>query len=94
MAAQFSLNKITRLLTDLAVGADAVEEILAAEVRGHDQDGVLEIDGAPLGIGDAPVVEDLQQHVEHVWMGFLTSSKRTTEYGLRRTASVSWPPSS
>ena len=71
MAAQFSLNKITRLLTDLAVGADAVEEILAAEVRGHDQDGVLEIDGAPLGIGDAPVVEDLQQHVEHVWMGFL-----------------------
>ena len=25
---------------------------------------------------------------------FSISSRRTTEYGLRRTASVSWPPSS
>ena len=76
MAAQFALNEIPRLFADLAVDADTFEQILAAEVRGHDQNGVLEINGAPLGIGDAPVVEDLQQHVEHVWMGFLNFVKK------------------
>ena len=44
----------------------AVRDGLAADVRRHDDDGVLEVDGATLAVGQAAVVEDLQQHVEHV----------------------------
>ena len=39
---------------------------LTAEVGGHDQHGVSEVDRAPLAIGEPPVVEDLEQDVEHV----------------------------
>ena len=39
---------------------------LRAEVRGHDDDGVAEVDRAALAVGQAAVVEHLQQHVEHV----------------------------
>ena len=37
-----------------------------ADVAGHDDDGVLEIDRAALAVGQPAVVEHLQQHVEHV----------------------------
>ena len=39
---------------------------LAAEVRGQHDQGVAEIDRAPLPVGQAAVVEHLQQHVEDV----------------------------
>ena len=42
-----------------------------ADVRGHDDDGVAEVDRAALGIGQAAVVEDLQQHVEDVGVRLL-----------------------
>ena len=61
---------------------------LRAEVRGHDDDRVAEIDGATLPVRQAAVVEHLQQHVEDVGCAFSTSSSRITEYGRRRTASV------
>ena len=35
-----------------------------ADVRGHDQHRVAEVDGAALAVGQAPVVEHLQQDVE------------------------------
>ena len=54
------------LVGDVAVGVDAVEQIFRAEVARQDQDCVLEIDGAPLRIGDAAVVEHLKQDVEDV----------------------------
>ena len=38
--------------------------LLRAQVRGHDQHGVAEVDGAALSVGEPAVVEDLQQHVE------------------------------
>ncbi len=41
-------------------------EILRAEVRGQDDDRVGEIDRAALAVGQAAVVEHLQQDVEHV----------------------------
>ena len=41
-------------------------ELRCAEVRGHDEDRVLEVDGAALGVGEAAVVEHLQQHVEDI----------------------------
>ena len=47
------------------VGARAAEQ-LRADVAGHDDDGVLEADRAALAVGQAPVVEDLEQDVEHV----------------------------
>jgi hypothetical protein len=57
-------------------------------------DGVLEVDRAALAVGEAAVVEHLQQHVEHVGVGLLDLVEQHDAYGLRRTASVSWPPSS
>ena len=44
---------------------------LAADIRCHDDDRVFEIDGAALAIGDASVIEDLQQRVENIAVGFL-----------------------
>ena len=41
------------------------------DVRGHDQDGVLEVDRAALAVGQAAVVHHLQQRVEDVGVGLL-----------------------
>ena len=43
-----------------------VDEVHRAEVRGEDQDRVAEVDGAALAVGQAAVVEHLQQDVEHL----------------------------
>ena len=48
-----------------------IREVLAAEVAGQDDQRVGEIDLAALPVGQAPVVEHLQQHVEHVGMRLL-----------------------
>src|SRR5829696_2467174 len=47
------------------------DEVLAAHVRGHYDDSVLEVDGPALGVREAPVVEDLQESVEDVRVGLL-----------------------
>jgi hypothetical protein len=46
-------------------------DLVRAQVRGHDDHGVLEVDRAALAVGHAPVVEHLQEHVEHVRVRFL-----------------------
>ena len=46
-------------------------EILRAEIRRHDDDRVAEIDGAALAVRQAPVIQNLQKHIEDVWMRFL-----------------------
>src|SRR5438270_2447999 len=52
---------------DLVEGlAGELLDDLAAEVGGHDQDRVPEVDGAALAVGQAAVVEDLEQDVEDV----------------------------
>ena len=43
----------------------------AGNVRGHDQHGVLEADGAALAVGQAAVVHHLQQRVEDVGVRLL-----------------------
>ena len=48
-----------------------IDEVLGAEVGGHDDEHVAEIDRAPLTVGEPSVVEHLQQDVEHVRMRFL-----------------------
>ena len=45
-------------------------------------------------VGEAAVVEHLQQHVENVRVRLLDLVEQDHEYGRRRTASVRWPPSS
>ena len=39
-------------------------DLLRADVRGHDDDGVAEVDLAALGVGQVAVLHDLEQHVE------------------------------
>mmetsp|Transcript_123260 Transcript_123260/g.359895 ORF Transcript_123260/g.359895 Transcript_123260/m.359895 type:complete len:512 (+) Transcript_123260:38-1573(+) len=44
---------------------------LAPDVRGHDDDGVLEVHGAALGVRAPAVVQDLQEQAEDVGVGLL-----------------------
>ena len=74
-------------LRDFAVRADAVEQNLAAEVRGQNDDRVLEVHGSALRVRDSAVVEHLQQHVKHVRMRLFNFVKqndgiRTAAHGL------------
>ena len=46
-------------------------QLIFAQVGGHDDDRVLEVDGAAFVVGKTAVVEHLQQDVEHVGMGLL-----------------------
>src|SRR3712207_8598778 len=39
---------------------------LAPEVGGHDDHRLLEVHSSALGVGEAPVVEDLQEYVEDI----------------------------
>ena len=76
---------------ELRVG---LEQTLAADVARHDDDRVREVGRAPAPVGETPVVEHLEEQVEDVACAFSTSSKSSTLYGRRRTASVRKPPSS
>ena len=48
------------------VGIDTVQQVLAAQIAGEDDDGVFEVHRAALGISYAPVVQYLQKYIEHV----------------------------
>jgi hypothetical protein len=65
------------------VAAELLDE-LRAEVRGHHDHGVAEIHGAALAIGQAAIVEHLQQHVEHVRMRLLDFIEQ--DHGIRAGA--------
>ena len=43
--------------------------MLAADIGSHDNDGVFEVHGTALSVGQAAVIQYLQQDVEHVGMG-------------------------
>ena len=49
---------LTALL--VSIGVDAVQDDIRPQVAGQDDDGVFEVDRAPLAIGDTPVVQHLQ----------------------------------
>ena len=49
---------------------------VAADVAGHDDDRVLEINRAPLSVSDAAVVEHLKQRVEDIRMSFFNLIKQ------------------
>src|SRR5258706_15879161 len=54
------------LLHLLAVLGRQLKDILTAEIGGHDDDCVLEIDGSSLAVGHPAIFEHLQERVEDV----------------------------
>ncbi len=59
------------LLLHRGLGLIGREDPLGAQVRGHDHYRVLEVDGPSLAVGQPALVEDLQQHVEDIWVSLL-----------------------
>ena len=54
---------------------------LRTDVRGHDDQCVLEINGAALGIGEAPVFQQLQKQIEHIRVSLFDFIKKN--HGVR-----------
>ncbi len=52
-----------------------------AGIRGHDENDVAEVSLAPVVVGEGTVVHDLQQHVEHIRVGFLDFVEQ--QHGVR-----------
>ena len=46
-------------------------QIRRSDVRSHDDDRILEVDDAAFTVGEAAIIHDLQQNVEHIGMSFL-----------------------
>jgi hypothetical protein len=65
------VHQLVSQLLEIAAGAGVLLNAVGADVRGHDHDRVLEVDRPPLGVGQAAVVEDLEQHVEDIRMRLL-----------------------
>ncbi len=57
-------------------------DLCRADVRGHDQDGVLEVHCPPLAVGEAAVIEQLKQNVEHVAVCFFDLVEENYRVGL------------
>ena len=55
---------------------------MRTHVRGHDDNRVAEIDRAPLVVGQATIVQDLQQDVEDIGMGLLNLVEQHHRVGL------------
>src|SRR5690606_17464584 len=55
----------------LPVSAAPLQDLVTADVGRHDDDRVPEVDRAALRVRQPPVVEDLQEHVEHVLVRLL-----------------------
>src|SRR5699024_4035283 len=51
--------------------ADGLRDVLRAQVRGEDEHGVLEVDDTTLTVGEAAVLEDLQEGVVDLLVGLL-----------------------
>ena len=71
MAAEFGHHRFAGLLRDLPLGIEPLHEERGADIGGHDDQGVLEVDRAALAVGESPIVEDLEEGVEDVGVGLL-----------------------
>src|SRR5919199_296896 len=60
-----------RVVARLEPHLHTLGDVPRAEVRRHDDDGVLEVDLAALAVGQATVLQDLQQRVEDVGVSLL-----------------------
>ncbi len=70
--AEMGTHRVHHVRSHLLVpGRIVTPDELRPDIGGHDDHGVPEIHRASLPVREPSVVEDLQQHVEHVGMGFL-----------------------
>jgi len=72
-------NSSSTLVSTCSQFCVPISRITATDVRGHDEHGVPEIDGPTLRIGEPSIVENLEQHVEHIGMRLLDLVDRITE---------------
>ena len=68
-----------------------IEDVLGADVAGHDHHRIAEVHRAALGIGEATIIQNLQHDVEHVGVGlfdFVEQDHRigATANGFRQLA--------
>jgi len=80
-AVQKRLYLFLGLVRDLAVRADAVQQILAAKIRRQDDNRVLKVHGSALRVGNASVVQHLKQDVEHIGMRLFDLIKQNHAVG-------------
>ncbi len=87
-ALDLALDQLLHLVEDhvlvaaLEAEALALLQVLGADVGGHDDDGVLEVHGVAQAVGELAVLEDLQEQVEYVRVGFLDLIEQDDEVGL------------
>ena len=73
----FVLDQLLDLLADqvvaIALEAEALllHQVPRADVGGHDEDGVLEVDGVAEAVGQLAIFKDLQQEVEDIGVRLL-----------------------
>ena len=65
-AAQQIVDRAAGIFSNVALGVNAVQQVLAAQIGRQDNNGVLEIHRAALTVGDTAVIQYLQQHIEHI----------------------------
>jgi len=90
----FHLGRLAFELRGLETQVTALFQESRAEVRGHDDDCVLEIDLVAEAVGQLPVFKTCSRMLKISGCAFSISSSRMMEYGERLTRSVNWPPSS
>src|SRR5258708_34311334 len=72
--------------------ARVFEEVWAADVGCHDNEGVLEIHGAALAVGEPTVIEDLQKDIEYVVMRLFDFIEEQDTIGLAADRFGELPP--
>ena len=91
LGAEVGLQRLVDLLLHLLVRDGLVPlgeadvrlaQVRGAQVGGHDQHGVAEVDRTALRVGQATFLEDLQQRVEHVGVGLLDLVEEHDREGL------------
>jgi len=81
VSAQFAADQALHFGMVLRPEFSRVEVLLddgRADVTGHDDDGIPEINGPPLPVRQPAIVKDLEQNIEDVVMRFSISSNKTT----------------
>ena len=63
-------NSVLCVIRDVSKRKLVEDALHVAQVGGHDDDAVAEVDGAALAVGEATVVEQLQEDVEDLGVGF------------------------
>lgn len=52
------------------LGAEESAQFVLGQVASHDDDGVFKVDDAALAVGESTVVENLEENIKDLWMGF------------------------